>query len=350
MMIISRELFDQQRLPRFGKTNPERMTFAFWEWMIRGDDDPRVDASRGLEKIGLRLRNGTLKSSYGPYRARDLFNIPLNPEEGPIWTFDRMGQTRTRLPEGRLICIGGEHEDFYDPDFFIYNDVVVFTPEDGIEIYAYPREVFPPTDFHSATVADGRIVIIGGLGNENERCPGHTPVYSLDLSSYSISKILTSGELPGWISKHEARHEHTGIITIRAGQVVQECGSEQRISRNFEDFALDLRSCVWQRLTDRNWHEFSIRQEKGALFVLERDPKPETLIPRSIPHVILPSERNADVRFLVAEIPVSLTLDVTQIEIVVEGNLPESLLARLLEEIRANTEAEVGCCCTLNQR
>lgn len=38
-MTISREIFDQQRLPRFGKSNPERMTQAFWEWMIRGDGE-----------------------------------------------------------------------------------------------------------------------------------------------------------------------------------------------------------------------------------------------------------------------------------------------------------------------
>ena len=39
-MQISREVFDQQRRPRFGNSNPERMAYAFWEWMIRGDDIP----------------------------------------------------------------------------------------------------------------------------------------------------------------------------------------------------------------------------------------------------------------------------------------------------------------------
>src|SRR5215467_7427656 len=349
MMNISREVFDQQRLPRFGKANPERMPFAFWEWMIRGDDERRVNVGAGLGKCDLRLRDGKLKSAYGPYRARDLFNIPLNREEGPIWTFDRMGATRSSLPDGRVVCIGGEHEDFYDPDFFIYNDIVVFTPHDQIEIYGYPKEVFPPTDFHSATVVHDHIIIIGGLGHRNERRPGHTPVYSLDLSSYHVSQIPTSGEMPGWISKHEASYEQTGIITIRAGQLAQERDSQQQFCRNCEDYALDLKSFVWRRLTDRNWHEFSIRQEKGELFVLERDPKPETLIPRSIPHVILTSEGNADVRFLVADVPVSLTIDVTHIEVVVEGNLQGSLLGRLVEEIRANTETQVGRCCTLRQ-
>jgi len=106
---------------------------------------------------------------------------------------------------------------------------------------------------------------------------------------------------------------------------------------------------IWRRLTARNWHQFSIRQEKGELFVLERDPKPETLIPRSIPIITLPSEGRADVRFLIAEVPVSLTIDVTHIEVVVEGHLHESLLERLVEEIRVNTEIQVGRCCTLSQ-
>lgn len=309
-MSISREIFDQQRLPRFGKANPEKMRHAFWEWMIRGDAELRASAASGLEESALKLRDGKLKSSYGPYRARDLFKIPLSREDGPIWTFDRMGQTKTRLPDGRVICIGGEHEDFYDPDFFIYNDVVVFTAHDQIEIYGYQKEVFPPTDFHSATVLHDQIIVIGGLGYKNERQPGYTPVYSLDLSSYRVSQIPTSGEMPGWISKHEANHGQAGIITIRSGQRVQQRDSEQQICRNLEDYALDLNSRIWRRITDRNWHEFSIRQEKGA-FVLDGRPNPEALLPRNVEHVILPSEGDADVRFLVAGVVVSLTIHVT---------------------------------------
>ncbi len=80
-------------------------------------------------------RNGVLKSGYGPWRVRDLFYAPPSPAEGPVWTFDRMGQTRTELPDGRLVCVAGEHEDYYDPDFHIYNDVVVFAPGGGVEVY-----------------------------------------------------------------------------------------------------------------------------------------------------------------------------------------------------------------------
>jgi hypothetical protein len=161
------------------------MTLAFWEWMIRGTEAAPNDAEGSSEDWGPLMREGKLKSSYGPYRARDLFNIPLNREDGPIWTFDRMGATRSFLPDGRVICVGGEHEDFYDPDFYIYNDVVVLGPHRRIEIYGYPKEVFPPMDFHTATVAGDRIVIVGGLGYVKDRRPGHIPVHEIDLSQYA---------------------------------------------------------------------------------------------------------------------------------------------------------------------
>jgi hypothetical protein len=94
-MEITREIFEQQRRPRFGNANPERMQVAFWEWMIRGDVSLQTDHRGGLADEGLVTRDGKLKSSYGPYRARDFFDVPLNREDGPIWTFDRMEQHKT---------------------------------------------------------------------------------------------------------------------------------------------------------------------------------------------------------------------------------------------------------------
>jgi hypothetical protein len=347
-MVISREVFDQQHQPRFGNANPERITLAFWEWMIRGGEAAATDPERGLEELCLRMREGKLKSANGPYRSRDLFKIPLHREDGPIWTFDRVGGSRSQLHDGRVICVGGEHEDYYVPDFCIYNDVIILGPYGQIEIYGYPKEVFPPTDFHTATVAGDRIVIVGGLGYQDCRRPGHTPVYTLDLSQYSVSEIATSGEMPGWISEHEASYDPTGIITIKGGQVVREYGGQQRIRRNFEHYALDMRSWVWQCLTNHNWYEFSIRQEEG-LFVLERRPKPEALLPRNIEHAIVPCEGEEDARVIVAGVPVSLTVGIKYIEVVVEGDMPQALSARLTEEIRANTEAAVQRRCILER-
>lgn len=208
-MEINKEIFEQQRRPRFGNSNPEKMQLAFWKWMIRGDG-PQPGQPE------LIMREGKLKSSYGPYRPRDLFNVPSNLEDGPIWTFDRMGATRTGIPDGRLVCIGGEHEDFYDPDFCIYNDVIVFGSSGEFEIFGYPKEVFPPTDFHTASLVEGAIIITGGLGYLNGRQPGHTPVYMLDLENYRISRIETHGEIARLDLQASSRiYEHTVCYSRR---------------------------------------------------------------------------------------------------------------------------------------
>ena len=58
------------------------------------------------------------------WNARIVFGNAENPfaaSEDPVWCFSRFGATYTKLPDGRVICIGGEHEDGYDPDFCIYN-------------------------------------------------------------------------------------------------------------------------------------------------------------------------------------------------------------------------------------
>jgi hypothetical protein len=108
-MQITYETFISQRHPRCGTANPERMQMPFWDWMIRGDDSPESDDAGLLARCGMMMRGGTLKSVHGPWRARDLFDAPPNRVTGPIWNFDRMGQTRTELQDGRLICVGGEH-------------------------------------------------------------------------------------------------------------------------------------------------------------------------------------------------------------------------------------------------
>lgn len=91
--------------------------------------------------------------------------------------------------------------------------------------------------------------------------------------------------------------------------MIQEHAGQQRIPRNVEDYTLDMRSRVGQRITNRNWHEFSIRQEEG-LFVLERRPKPEALLPHNVDHAVVPPVGEEDARVMLAGIPVSLTVGV----------------------------------------
>jgi hypothetical protein len=344
-MEITREVFEAQRRPRFGTANPERMQLAFWEWMIRGDDRPPDPAeNRVLSAMGQMMRGGKLKSRNSPYRARDLFNVPLNREDGPIWTFDRMGATQTELEDGRAICIGGEHEDYYDPDFCIYNDVIVLGPTDQIEILGYPKSVFPPTDFHTATLMGTRIIIIGCMGYPKERRPGHTPVYELDLSTYKMSSIETTGSSPGWLSRHEAALEPDDIITIRGGEIIEEHEGKQRLKRNIEEYSLDIRSGLWRQLTSRNWLQFAIHQKgRRALFV--DVPNLSALYPSEIEHTPLADEQWNRVRFLVEGIAVSVTKGVSEIEIIVEGDLAAELGQSIANNVMANVEAATGLPC-----
>jgi hypothetical protein len=336
-MDIGPELFQQQRRPRLGTVNPERMHIAFWEWMIQGGEDIS------------RVRKDPKFRGFGSYHAREVFKASSSREDGPVWTFSRYGATRTQLTDGRVVCVGGEHEDYYDPDFCIYNDVVVLTPTNQVEIYGYPAEVFPPTDFHTATLVQNRMFIIGSLGYQNARHFGETPVHIIDLSGYEISRMQTSGEAPGWIHDHAAEFEPDGLITVRGGQIVREHNGKQVFQRNFDDYRLNISSGTWRRLTNRKWHQFNVRQEDGKLFVLERHPKIEVLLPESAKVLPKSSVNPEFTRIDVGGVPIALAVGVMAIEIVVEDDLPELTLLEIAGQIRAKAEEAIRKPCILEK-
>lgn len=220
-MDIPREVYDQQKRPRFGRSNPQRMDMPFWEFMVR--------------------------SRYTASQARDAFDDTAG--EGPVWCFKRFGMSRRRLADGRRIFVGGEHEDFYDADFCIYNDVIVSHPDGRIEIFGYPEEVFPPTDFHTATLIGKELLIVGSLGYKDARQPGTTPVYRLDCDSLRIERVETAGENPGWISRHKAQMEPSvaGLV-VWGGRVVEQTRWREKLRRNEGRFRLDLATLEWRRL------------------------------------------------------------------------------------------------------
>ena len=56
--------------------------------------------------------------------ARRFWELAVDPPADsliPVWSFHRMGTTCTKLPDGRLIYIGGQQEDRGNADFCIYN-------------------------------------------------------------------------------------------------------------------------------------------------------------------------------------------------------------------------------------
>ena len=281
-----------------------------------------------------------------------------------------MGAMRTPHPDGRMICIAGEHEDHYDPDFCIYNDVVVLGLDGSVEIYGYPKDVFPPTDFHSATLLGDSVIVIGRLGYMGERHPGMTPVYALDLAGYRMEPLPSHGELPGWVFGHEAELRPEGIV-IRGGEVWDEKGGEERIRRNFDDFLYDPAAGVWKRLTHRRWRQFSICNQENKVFMkgppftgccgMEGESwkgeapeipdfgdtfvfiEPEALFPRRFEYeTVLSEEFSLEDRVVVAGVPVSIKLSSCSIEIVIEGDMVEGMAASLVQDIKQGVEAHTG--------
>lgn len=223
---VTRDRFLVWRFPRVGARNPHPMSNPVWQWLA---GRPELNA----------------------YMANAHFDGPSSMEVGPCWCNSRFGQSVTALPDGRVVAIGGEHEDHYDPDFFIYNDVLLTRPSGDIEVYGYPYEVFPPTDFHSATLVGDRIVIVGCLGHPSQRRPGVTPTFALDTSGLAISALVTTGDNPGWIFEHTAELSADGRqITVRGGERAVESGG---FRENIDDWSLDVESLSWTRLTDRRW-------------------------------------------------------------------------------------------------
>ncbi|MBI3548732.1 MAG: ankyrin repeat domain-containing protein [Elusimicrobia bacterium] len=206
--------FERAKTPREGQSNPEEAHEPFWIGMI---------------KSGISAYGG--KSKYGDKKT------------APVWTADRFGQSLTFLPDGRIVLIAGEHEDYCMPDFHIYNDVIVAEPGGKFRIFLYPEKDFPSTDFHSATLVDDQIYIIGSLGYQGCRIEGTTPVFRLDTKTMKISAVQTTGDRPGWISEHRATLRGTKIEIV-GGNV----HAKLKLDENLSSFVLDLKTMVWAKI------------------------------------------------------------------------------------------------------
>jgi hypothetical protein len=253
---ISEELYHAQKEPRFGEHNPELMELAFWKFMVRRRrsawsaraqfDSAHREYTRQLDAIPL-PEPAEVASMNEAEKEALAATLPRYSYGGAVWCFQRFGMSSTSLPDGRTIYIAGEHEDFYDPDFYIYNDVIVIQPNLEIQIYAYPRKVFRPTDFHSATLVQGEsIYIIGNLGYYGTREPGVTPVYRLGCQSYQMEKLATTGDNPGWISDHKAEYvAERHAIKVTQGKICVSGEGKRQFRQNRKVYWLDLATSQW---------------------------------------------------------------------------------------------------------
>jgi len=218
---VSPDEFRRAWSRRFGAANPERMRKPFWEAMVRAG----VSAYTGGRR-------------FAPDR---------DPGAGPVWCADRFGQSLTLLQDDRAVQVGGEHEDHYDPDFCIYNDVFVHGTGGDLAIYGYPWEVFPPTDFHTATLFGDAIYLIGSLGYAGTRQYGETPVYRLDLQTFRMDRLAVGGDAPGWIYGHRAEASGAATIRVWAGKTVTCAAGTECHDPNPDTFVLDLSRFRWSR-------------------------------------------------------------------------------------------------------
>ncbi|KAK0623763.1 hypothetical protein B0T14DRAFT_517016 [Immersiella caudata] len=255
-------------------SNPTRMNKPFWKYMIAKGDEA--------------------------YHAYSMLDLDHPSCAGPTWCFDRFGRTATWLPDGRIVFIGGEHEDGYDPDFCIYNDVVVVTPaaepevitreihvpkveddrEDGdweeywsdfeggevneawiaivgleiapprpeeITIYGYPKTVFPPTDGHVAVYVEVKrwwrrkreyIYIIGGIGDTPGVHREGTNVFRLNLKDFSIKSVATTGERP----PHKVKAVKGRSVHLDGDDIVT-------TEFDGERYQLSLNTLIWRKLS-----------------------------------------------------------------------------------------------------
>lgn len=222
-LAVSRREFLEGRSHAFGTTNPQRMRKPFWDAMVR--------------------------CGWDAYQAANQFDAPSPTDnKAPVWCHRRFGMSLTALPDGRFAQIAGEHEDHYDPDFCIYNDVIVHDGQGGFEIFGYPRKVFPPTDFHSATLVGGCIYVIGRLGYPSDRRIGDTPVYRLELDTWKIESVRTTGSAPGWIHAHRATLEDDAIRVSGGKVVTLDASSAESLDTQTRDWVLDLRDFRWREI------------------------------------------------------------------------------------------------------
>lgn len=126
--------------------------------------------------------------------------------------------------------------------------------------------MFPPTYFHSATFVptQNAIFIIGCFGFETEKTSqwhtqDQTPVYRLEVGTWKIEKVDTTGVGPVWIWAHSERLEGNEIfvfsenVDIVKMNMIMKRGGERDILPNGEvggaKWALNLDTMVWRFVT-----------------------------------------------------------------------------------------------------
>ena len=336
---VNSELFLEWRDAKRGEFPGEIMTNPVWRWLI----DSNISA----------------------YRANAHFEGPSSYDGNAGWCFNRFGRTLTELPDGTKILIAGEHEDSYDPDFFIYNDVVIAHPDGQIEIVGYPEDHFPPTDFHSATLVGDELILIGNLSYPHHGRIGESQVYAYDIATRRFRRIETSGDSPGWISRHQAKlDDHNGII-VSGGKIVTSPAKGSYLE-NYDTWRLNLNDWRWERLTHQPLTRWRFAREDGKgpelfamrmarMYQLVGIPKGATDLPEfdgelfdrlydpPVPHVaVVDHDWSERTRYVIDGVPLHFEEEMRSVLLTVVGELPSSMMDAYVIAVRDRLAALEG--------
>lgn len=336
-------------LTSFSTQNPTKLTNPYWQTIVHND-----------------LNSYDIEQALGLDISHSFYNTD-NPVRAPLWGMQRMGQSSTLLPDGREILIGGEYEDGYDPQFCIYNDVIVKHPNGHCDIYGYPKHIFPPTDFHTATLVDDTIWIIGSMGYGDERQYSQTQVCQLNTTTYEITKLATVNSM-GWVNDHKAEYQD-GQIIISGGRLLVE-NPDLPMHENYDEWALNLSTLIWTNITNKQWQRFylgrkdddylSVDRIRGLDFYKQHMPdsyekeiieltkdlgiRPnEALAQQLYQPALKHSDDDTDlpynqVAIIVDEVRVRYVDDMTCIQVYIEGELPKEKVAIIKENLRHKLE------------
>ncbi len=231
-------------------------------------------ASRGQENPSLtknKLWDALIHNSITHYEIIKYFEYTqqeFKSFQNP-WNVKRTGQSTNILPDGRILDIGGTNGLFFDPGFMKFNDVIVYCPKDKVSIYNYPLDIFFPLDFHTATYIKDKIIICGGSSQASiaNKTSKETPLYSLNLKTYKITKIDFKGDNPGWIYKHKADvSPDQNSIIYTGGKYLDEIHGEVE---NTSVYKFDLLNNTWSILKKPKVYLFSLKRKDGDYLKLQ---------------------------------------------------------------------------------
>lgn len=191
------------------------------------------------------------------YEIKDYFQQKQFHIEEPLWTPPhlRLNQSRQSIFKKHIfnIAIGGntaatdwkeyDYNDYYNPDFKIYNDVTIRHFDSKYELWNYPEEQFPPVYAHD-TVHDKNIdfvYITGGLGSGDRQRKNITEIYQLNLETKDIEHIEALGDSPPCLHNHHTKMWNDDLIEMRDGDILK----NGKAIKNLYVWYFNLKTKTW---------------------------------------------------------------------------------------------------------